>query len=124
MTGMLDRMWIVLGALTGLTGVAMAALAAHGLSSLDPAALRMVDSAVQVQGWHAPALVLVGLWARRGGPLAHLAGAAFALSTLSFCAAVYLRALSGVSLGLVAPAGGLLLMLGWALLGLSALNAR
>ena len=123
MMGMLNRLWIVLGALTGLTGVAMAALAAHGLSRLDPAALRMVESAVQMQGWHAPALVLVGLWARRGGALAHLAGAAFALGTLLFCAAVYLLALRGVSLGLAAPTGGVLLMLGWALLGLSALRA-
>jgi len=86
MTRKLDRLWIVLGALTGLTGVAMAALAAHGLSWLDPAALRMVNSAVQVQGWHAPALVLAGVWARRGGGFAHLAGAAFALGTLLFCA--------------------------------------
>jgi uncharacterized membrane protein YgdD (TMEM256/DUF423 family) len=116
--------WIVLGALAGLTGVAMAALAAHGLSWLDPAALRMVNSAVQIQGWHAPALVLVGVWARRGGLLAHLAGAAFAAGTLLFCAAVTLLALRGVSLGLVAPTGGVLLMLGWALLGLSALSAR
>ena len=124
MTGKLDRLWIVLGALTGLTGVAMAALAAHGLSWLDPAALRMVNSAVQVQGWHAPALVLAGVWARRGGPFAHLAGAAFAFGTLLFCAAVYSLALRGLSLGLGAPAGGVLLMLGWALLGLSALRAR
>jgi len=123
MMGMLDRLWIVLGAVSGLTGVAMAALAAHGLSRLDPAALRMVESAVQMQGWHAPALVLVGLWARRGGVLAHLAGAAFALGTLLFCAAVYLLALRGVSLGLVAPTGGVLLMLGWTLLGTSALRA-
>lgn len=124
MTGRLDRLWIGLGALTGLAGVAMAALAAHGLSALDPAALRMVNSAVQVQGWHAPALVLTGIWARRGGALAHLAGAAFALGTLLFCAAVYVLALRGVSLGLVAPTGGVLLMLGWALLGLSAFRAR
>jgi uncharacterized membrane protein YgdD (TMEM256/DUF423 family) len=129
MVGRLDRLWIVLGALTGLTGVAMAALATHGLSRLDPVALRMVESAVQVQGWHAPALVLAGVWACRGGALAQLAGAAFALGTLLFCTAlfctaVYLLALRGISLPLVAPTGGVLLMLGWASLGLSALRAR
>ncbi len=124
MTRMLDRLWIALGGLTGLTGVAMAALAAHGLSRLDPAALRMVNSAVQMQAWHAPALVLAGIWAPRGGLLAQLAGAAFGLGILLFCGAVYSLALAGVSLGLVAPTGGVLLMLGWALLGLSALQAR
>lgn len=124
MTGLWDRLWIVLGALTGLTGVAMAAVAAHGLSQLEPAALRMVNSAVQMQGWHAPALVLAGIWARRGGLFAHLAGAAFGLGIVLFCGAVYSLALRGVSWGLVAPAGGSLLMLGWALLGVSALRAR
>jgi len=124
MTGLLDQLWIGLGALAGLTGVAMAALAAHGLSRLDPAALRMVESAVRMQGWHAPALVLTGIWAGRGGRLAQLAGAAFALGLLLFCGAVYSLALRGVSWGVAAPAGGILLMLGWALLGLSALRAR
>ena len=95
-----------------------------GCRRLDPAALRMVSSAVQMQGWHAPALVLAGIWAPRGGLFAHLAGAAFALGLLLFCGAVYSLALRGVSWGLVAPTGGMLLMLGWALLGLSALRAR
>jgi uncharacterized membrane protein YgdD (TMEM256/DUF423 family) len=120
----LERLWIVLGALVGLTGVAMAALAAHAFTGLDPAAMRMVNSAVLIQGWHAPALVLVGVWAGRGGGLAHLAGAAFAVGTLLFSGSTYVLALGGFSLGLVAPAGGMLLMLGWALLGLSALGAR
>ncbi|CAH2599570.1 conserved membrane protein of unknown function [Rhodovastum atsumiense] len=124
MTGWLDRVWIVLGAVVGLSGVAMAAMAAHGLSWLDPAALRMVERAVQMQGWHAPALVIAGIWAERAGPTAHLAGAAFALGTLLFCGSVYSLALRGVSFGLLAPTGGILLMTGWALLGLSALRAR
>jgi uncharacterized membrane protein YgdD (TMEM256/DUF423 family) len=124
MTGNFDRIWIGLGGLAGLTGVAMSALAAHALTGLDPASLRMVDSAVQIQAWHAPALVLAGIWAPRGGRLARLAGAAFALGTLLFCAAVYLHALRGISLGPVAPTGGTLLMLGWALLGLSAFRSR
>ncbi len=124
MTGTLERLWIVLGAVAGLTGVGVAALAAHGLSGLDPAALRMVDSGVQIQGWHAPVLVLCGVWAHRGGLFAQLAGAAFALGTAAFCAGVYARALGGVSLGLVAPTGGVLLMLGWALLAVSGLRAR
>lgn len=124
MTGTLERLWIVLGAVTGLTGVGLAALVAHGLSGLDPAALRMVNSAVQIQGWHAPVLVLCGVWAGRGGPFAQLAGAAFALGTATFCAGVYALALGGVSLGLLTPTGGVLLMLGWALLAVSALRAR
>jgi uncharacterized membrane protein YgdD (TMEM256/DUF423 family) len=124
MIKLLDRLWIGVGALAGLTGVAMAALEAHGLSRLDPLALRMVTSAVQMQLWHAPALVLAGLWACRGGLFAHLAGAAFAIGTLLFCGSLYSLALREVSWGLLTPTGGVLLMLGWALLGVSALRAR
>ena len=65
----MQRLWIALGALAGLTAVAMAALAAHGLEASDPAALQMVRNAIQMQGWHALALLACGLWAPRGGRL-------------------------------------------------------
>ncbi len=118
----MHRIWIALGSLAGLSGVAMAAYAAHGLPGrLDPAGLEMVRSGVQMQLWHALALVLCGVWAAgRGGALTYLAGAAFVLGILGFCGAVYALALAGIRLPAVAPAGGLLLMAGWALLGFSA----
>ena len=74
----MQRTWIALGALAGLTAVAMAAVAAHGLGGLDPAAVAMVRSGIEMQGWHALALLACGLWAPRGGRLADAAGAAFA----------------------------------------------
>ncbi len=117
------RMWTALGALAGLTGVAMAAVAAHGLPGrLDAGALDQVRSAVQMQVWHALALLCCGLWAARsGGLLIHLAGAAFASGVVLFCGTVYALALGGMRLPSVAPLGGVLLMLGWALLGVTAL---
>jgi uncharacterized membrane protein YgdD (TMEM256/DUF423 family) len=120
----MERLWIGLGSLAGLTTVAMAAVAAHGMSGLDAGAIGMVRGAVQMQGWHALALIGCGLWAPRGGLLANLAGAAFALGLVLFCGSLYALALGGVSLGLLAPAGAITLMIGWALLGLSALRAR
>ncbi len=116
------RLWIGLGGLLGAAAVGMAAAAAHAMAGLPPAALRAVESGVQIQGWHALALVACGLWARHRGGLAHWAAAAFAVGTVLFCTAVYLFGLSGVSLNAVAPAGGLLLMLGWLLLAASALR--
>jgi len=77
-----------------------------------------------MQGWHALALLGAGLWAARGGRLADAAAAAFVIGMLLFCGAVYARGLAGVSLGVVAPTGGTFLMLGWLLLGASALRAR
>lgn len=127
------RLWLALGALAGLLAVAMAAWASHGLPQrLDPARLAMVQSAVTMQGWHALALLATALLAeRRGGnglgglrgagPV-HAAGACFALGLIAFCGAVYSAGLAGVSLGAVAPTGGVLLMAGWACLLLSALG--
>ena len=121
----MHRIWIGLGSLAGLTGVAMAAAAAHALPQrLDPAALQWVRNALQMQGWHALALVACGIWTERGAPaLVGWAAGAFALGILLFCGGVYALALAGVRLPGMAPVGGGLLMLGWALLGLAALRA-
>lgn len=120
----MTQLWIGLGALTGLLAVAMAAVAAHGLEAIGPARLAMLHSADEMQGWHALALLFCGLWAPRAGMLADAAGAAFTVGLLLFCGAVYTLALTGTSLGVLAPIGGTLLMLGWALLLLSAWRAR
>jgi uncharacterized membrane protein YgdD (TMEM256/DUF423 family) len=119
----MQRTWIIFGALTGLITVVMAALAAHGLSGLDPEALANLRSGIEIQGWHAPALLACGLWAPRGGKLVNCAGAAFALGTVLFCGAIYSLALGGIRLAMAAPVGGTLLMIGWLLLGLSAVPA-
>jgi uncharacterized membrane protein YgdD (TMEM256/DUF423 family) len=118
----MHRLWIGLGALAGLTAVALSAWAAHAAPRiLDPDRLAILHNGIMLQGWHALALLGAGLWAeRRGGRLPHLAASAFALGTLLFCAGIYAAALAGRSLGPVAPTGGVLLMLGWALLFLSA----
>ena len=114
------RLWIGFGGLYGASAVGMAAAAAHALGGLSPAMLHVVDSGIQMQGWHALALVAAGLWAQRRGGLAHGAGAAFAVGTPLFCGAVYAFGLGGVSLAAVAPTGGLLLIAGWLLLAASA----
>jgi uncharacterized membrane protein YgdD (TMEM256/DUF423 family) len=109
-----------LAGLAGCGAVAMAAFEAHGMH--DAAALHIVDSGVRMQGWHALALFGAALWSPAGGRLAHAAAAAFAIGMLLFCGGVYSLGLAGVSLGLTAPTGGVLLMLGWLLLTASAVR--
>jgi len=110
----MQRTWIGLGALAGLGAVILAAVAAHAPpANPDPRAPDMLRSAVQMQGWHALALLACGLWAPRGGRLADAAGAAFTAGLILFCGAVD-----------APPLGGALLMLGWLLLAISALRAR
>jgi uncharacterized membrane protein YgdD (TMEM256/DUF423 family) len=118
----MQRIWIVLGSLAGFGAVAMAAYSAHGIT--DATSARIVSSGVQMQGWHALALLGTGLWSPRGGRLTDAAGMAFTLGLLLFCGAVYSLGLTGASWGIVAPTGGTLLMIGWLLLGASALRAR
>jgi uncharacterized membrane protein YgdD (TMEM256/DUF423 family) len=120
----MGRVWVALGALAGLLAVAMSAWAAHALpATLAPAALQQVRDGIEMQGWHALALLACGVWARAEPRrrLLHAAGAAFAIGVLLFCGGVYALALGGIHPGPLAPTGGILLMLGWLLLGVSAL---
>lgn len=114
----MSRFWMVLGSLSGLVAVAMAAYASHGL---PPERAGLAMTGASLQAWHALALLGAGLLAeRRHGRVVHLAAFCFALGTLFFCTGVYLRALAEQSLGLVTPAGGMLLLLGWGLLAAAA----
>lgn len=116
------RGWVVVGAFVGVLAVAAAAYAAHGTSlGGDPETARARASGAQMLGWHALALVAVGIWGAQGGWLGHVAGALFAVGLALFCGAVYSPILGGPSLGMTAPVGGVALMLGWAAFGLSAL---
>jgi uncharacterized membrane protein YgdD (TMEM256/DUF423 family) len=120
--------WMVSGALAGGSAVAMAAVAAHALPArLDAKALAAVASGIQMQGWHALALLFVALWVQRAGPLpgfvANLAGASFLVGLIMFSGSIYAGELSGVRIGPTAPFGGILLMLGWLLLAVSAVLA-
>lgn len=120
------RVWMFIGCLFGASAVAMAAVAAHALPArLDARGLASVQSAIQMQGWHALALVLAAFWMLRAPPasltLANFACVAFALGVVLFSGSIYLATLVGIHLGPTAPAGGLLLIAAWLLLGVSAL---
>jgi uncharacterized membrane protein YgdD (TMEM256/DUF423 family) len=98
--------------LFGAAAVALAALAAHA----DLAARGMVQSVATILGWHAPALLALALWNGRGGAAAGLLLAGACL----FSGAVLLRAFADLSLGPVAPIGGVLMMAGWLWLAVAA----
>jgi uncharacterized membrane protein YgdD (TMEM256/DUF423 family) len=123
----MGRGFVVAGSLLGAASVGMAAVAAHALSGrLDAAGLEAVRSAVQMQGWHALALVAAGLWLMRAPAgwarrLAALAGGGFLLGTLLFCGGIYVHHLAALPTGPLAPVGGVTLIISWLLLAASAL---
>ena len=100
----MERVWVALGGVFGATAVAMAALEA-------------VRSGVEMQGWHALALLFLGVWG--GGVCGRLAGIAWAIGVLLFCGSLYGLAFAELRASL-APAGGVLLIAGWLLVGMSA----
>lgn len=112
----MDRILKVAGALAGLGAVALSAVASH--KAMDQAANLMLRDAVQMQGWHALALLLAGQMRAR------LAGFAFLIGVIGFCAPIYLLVFFAMKFTFIAPYGGVALMVGWALLGLTALKRR
>ncbi len=117
----MQRILIGFAGLFGAVSVALAAAAAHGLSGrLDPGALAQLRNAVQINAWHALALLGIAAWLPRGGVLAETAGGLIVAGTLAFCGAVYLLALAEIRLPYVAPIGGTVLIAGWLALAASA----
>lgn len=110
---------LALGAGYGLLGVALGAFGAHALRErLAPDMLRVWETAVQYQFWHALALLAVGLLALRAPSTGlAIAGGSFAVGVLLFSGSLYALALSEVRvLGAITPLGGLALLIGWAAL--------
>jgi len=117
------RLWLLLSALAGFTGVALGAFAAHGLKSrLSPEHLAVFQTGCHYQLIHALALSGVALLALQApGRLVNLAGGCFALGILLFSGSLYLLTLSGIGgLGIITPFGGLAFLAGWLCLGLTA----
>ncbi|MDO9453248.1 MAG: DUF423 domain-containing protein [Stagnimonas sp.] len=121
----LAQLAVLTGAIYGFLGVAFGAFGAHALKArLAPEMLTVWKTAVEYQFYHALALVLVGLIATQRPSIAITnAAICFALGVLVFSGSLYVLALSGVRwLGAITPIGGLLFLIGWALLFWAALK--
>ena len=115
----MDRTFLLVGALAGFIGVAFGAFAAHGLRSrLSPEMMAVFETGVRYQMYHAFAVLIVALGAARfDGWLIRAAGWSFTAGMVLFSGSLYALALSGVTvLGAITPIGGVLLLIGWALL--------
>ena len=107
------RNWMTLAALSGLIAVAMGAFAAHGLK--DPQAKDWVKTAATYQFMHAIASLACATVMQVGARRARHAPAFFLSGTVLFSGSLYAMALGGPHLlGLATPVGGLLFLIGWA----------
>lgn len=115
------RLLIVLAGLSGALGVGLSAAAAHITGG-------NLTTAAQFLLFHAPSLLALAALISAGvlqPTLAHAAGYLLVLGLILFCGDLSRRAFSGVALfPRAAPTGGILLMLGWVLVGVSGLISR
>ena len=131
---MLPRVWILLAALIGASGVGLGAFHAHGLKGwlerngvAEDAQQKRIDNcetAVRYQMFHAPVLLLIGVWSLRDASrILSVAAVLLLLGLLGFSGGLYRGVFTG-NLGhwAIVPAGGACLILSWLALGVSALR--
>ncbi len=112
------RILVVLASLSGLLGVGLSAAAAHITGG-------NLTTAAQFLLFHAPALLALAALITAGAVspmLGQIAGYVLVLGLILFCGDLSRRAFSGMALfPRAAPTGGIVLMIGWLLVGVSAL---
>lgn len=126
----MERLFLLLAGVYGFLAVALGAFGAHGLKGFlervpdGPQRLTWWQTGAQYHLAHALALGLAAyLAARTGSAAATVAGWCFAGGVLLFSGSLYVMTLTGIrALGAVTPLGGLLMLTGWASVGVAALR--
>jgi uncharacterized membrane protein YgdD (TMEM256/DUF423 family) len=125
---MRSNTWLVIAALLGGLAVACGAFGAHGLKarfSADDPMLGNWETAARYQMYHALALLAIGLLTvRNPSRLLNLAGLCMTLGTVIFSGCLYALVLTAERrLGAIVPIGGVLMIVGWALLAIAAFRS-
>lgn len=119
------NLWLCMGAVNALLSVAAGAFGAHGLKDkVTPRHLEVFETGARYQMYHALALIAVAWLASRAPATGvNASGWCFLAGILLFSGSLYTITLTGLNgFGRVTPIGGLLLIIGWALLAWSALR--
>ncbi len=123
----MERLFIIIGALSGAIGVAAGAFGAHALRArLDPRMLEVFETGARYQMYHAVAM-LASAWivTRFPGSLSNASGWLFLAGTVLFSGSLYVMALTGVrALGAITPLGGVCFIAGWVCLAMAAMRQR
>ena len=106
-----------LGAILAFIGVGLGAFGAHSLEGIvTPERLETFQTGVRYQMYHALALLAIGALPVEG----QRAATFMFIGSLIFSGSLYILVLSGISwLGAITPIGGVLQLIGWALLFVS-----
>ncbi len=119
----MDRLFLLIGALSGGLSVAAGAFGAHALrDKVEPRLLEVFETAARYQMYHALALIALGLMASRWpSSLLNSAGWLFVAGTLLFSGSLYAMTFTGVrALGAITPIGGVCFLAAWGCVALAA----
>lgn len=118
------KIFVLLGSLNMLLGVALGAFGAHGLKSrVTPDLLVVWQTGVQYHLAHALGLLLIGILCQMipDPAMVRNAGWAILVGIILFSGSLYVMVLSGVRvLGIITPFGGVAFLIGWLLLIIAA----
>jgi uncharacterized membrane protein YgdD (TMEM256/DUF423 family) len=127
----MNRTIFVTAVVFGALAIALGAFGAHGLKTvLDAGEIQVFETGVRYQMYHALFLLFL---ANTGHVPEHKKKSIFyliALGVILFSFSIYLLATNTLTMfdfkviGFVTPIGGLLLLLGWVILGVSFLQSR
>lgn len=120
---MTNKFFLQAGAILGAIGVVLGAFGAHALKSMLEVSGRMdtFETAVKYQFYHALALVLISILLQNASITAakwyNWAGYGMLAGVIIFSGTLYTICFTGIkTFGAVAPIGGTLMIVGWALL--------
>jgi uncharacterized membrane protein YgdD (TMEM256/DUF423 family) len=121
----MERLFVIIGALSGAIGVAAGAFGAHALRArVEPRLLEVFETGARYQMYHAIAM-LAAAWVvtRYPGSLANASGWLFLAGTVLFSGSLYAMTFTGIrALGAITPLGGVCFIAGWGCLALAAMR--
>lgn len=114
------KLFLMIGAVNGFLAVALGAFGAHGLEGkISEKAIGTWEKAVHYQMFHTMAILVTGMLMAKFqqiGPLT-AAGWLFLAGIILFSGSLYLYALTSIkTFAMITPVGGVLFLIGWAML--------
>lgn len=121
---MIQRTALILAGIAGFTAVAAGAFGAHALESrVSPDLLTTFEIGARYHIYHALAILGLATLLPKLGRLGGAAVWCFFIGLLIFAGTLYALALTGQRwLGAITPVGGVVLLVGWACIGIAALR--
>lgn len=123
----MNKLFLLAGSILGMLGVGLGAFGAHAFKAMLESTGRLdtYETGIKYMFYHALALVLVGILAKDfTAKILTYSGYSFIFGTIIFTGSLLLICFTGIKIfGAVAPIGGTLMLVGWALLFYTVLKA-